>query len=180
MLIDFNLADEPKSLFSSFEEATSYLDSVCARMKVNHLSYWLVSTVDGTPDQVSWIATYDPSYMSYYMANYTPLGDPMFESSIAENSIIDWNQWLPTDPVSQTMEITAAKYGITKYGISIPLLDGDFGNVLFSVNVQSSDAEWGTLRSTLVARMRPFALYFHQRAKPLIESRKIKDMTFAA
>ena len=70
MLIDvIDLAKEPKSPFASFEEATRYLESACARMHVNHLSYWLVSTVDGTLDQVTWIATYDPAYMSHYMAN---------------------------------------------------------------------------------------------------------------
>ena len=180
MFDNFNLSDESKAPFLSFDEATNYIESACARMKVNHLSYWLVSTVDGTPDQVSWIATYDPAYMSYYMANYTPLGDPMFESSITENTIIDWSEWLPTDPVSQHMLPTAMKYGITKYGISIPLMDGEFGNVLFSVNVESSDAEWQELKLKLVAKLRPFAVYFHQRAKILIESRKLKDTGFAA
>jgi len=75
MQSDFDLANESRSAFATFEEATHYLEDVCARLKVNHLSYWLVHSIDGTPDQVTWITTYDPSYMSFYMANYTPLGD---------------------------------------------------------------------------------------------------------
>ena len=180
MPADFNLSDEPRTSFLSFDEANNYLESACSRMKVNHLSYWLVSTIDGIPDQVSWIATYDPAYMSYYMANYTPLGDPVFEKSIADNTIMDWGDWLPSDPVSRNLLAAAMKYGITKYGISIPLKDGAFGNVLFSVNVESSDAAWGELRSGLAAKFRPFAIYFHQRAKALIESRKLTDTGFAA
>ena len=60
---DFDLANELRSAFATFEEATHYLEDVCARLKVNHLSYWLVDSIDGMPDQVTWITAYDPSYM---------------------------------------------------------------------------------------------------------------------
>jgi Autoinducer binding domain len=174
---DFDLAAEPKSAFANFEEATLYLEYACARMKVNHLSYWLVHSIDGTPDQVSWIATYDPAYMSFYMSNYTPLGDASFETAIAENHVLDWAE---DDSTKQELLPTATKYGITKYGISFPLRDGDFGDVLFSVNVKSNDDEWELLHEDLIARFRPFAVYFHARAKPLIESRKFAEINFAA
>ena len=131
-IADFDLALEPKSAFASFEEATHYLEDVCARMKINHLSYWLVHSIDGTPDQVTWVATYDPAYMSFYMANYTPLGDRGFEIAITENLVLDW---AGDDPSGQDLLPTAHKYGITKYGISFPLRDGEFGDVMFSVNV---------------------------------------------
>ena len=180
LIAEFDLATEPRSAFASFEEATHYLEDACARMKVNHLSYWLVHSIDGTPDQVSWIATYDPAYMSYYMQNYTPLGDPTFESAISENSVADWSEWLPNDSMTQDLLPAAMKYGITKYGISFPLKDGDFGDVLFSVNVISTDEEWILLRGDLVAKFRPFALYFHGRARPLIQSRKFAEINFAA
>jgi hypothetical protein len=176
-IADFDLALEPKSAFASFEEATHYLEDVCARMKINHLSYWLVHSIDGTPDQVTWIATYDPAYMSFYMANYTPLGDRGFEMAIAENLVLDW---AGDDPSGQDLLPTAHKYGITKYGISFPLRDGEFGDVMFSVNVKSNDAEWELLQEDLIAKFRPFAVYFHGRARPLIQSRKFAEINFAA
>jgi len=177
LMSGFDLAKEPKSAFATFEEATHYLEDVCARLQVNHLSYWLVHSVDGTPDQVSWITTYDPAYMSFYMANYTPLGDSSFESAIAENQVLDWAE---DDSTKSDLLPTALKYGITKYGISVPLRDGDFGDVLFSVNVKSTDEEWGLQREDIVAKFRPFAVYFHGRAKPLIQSRKFAEINFAA
>jgi hypothetical protein len=174
---DFDLARESRSAFATFEEATHYLEDVCTRLKINHLSYWLVHSIDGTPDQVTWITTYDPAYMSFYMANYTPLGDSSFETSIAEGSVIDWAE----DEYSRSHLLpTAFKYGITKYGISFPLMDGEFGDVLFSVNVKSTDGEWILLREDLIAKFRPFAVYFHGRAKPLIQSRKFAEINFAA
>jgi hypothetical protein len=176
----FDLTKEPKDAFASFEEATRYLEQACASLNVLHLSYWLLSTVDGTPDQVTWIATYDPAYMSHYMMNYTPLGDPTFESSISENALLDWNEDITSDAVSQDLLNVAMKYGITQYGISIPLRDGDFGDILFSVNVKSTDEEWTLLKHDLVSRFRPFGHYFHERAKPLIASRKLSEIDFAA
>jgi Autoinducer binding domain len=177
---DFDLAHEPKSAFATFEEATHYLEDACARLKVNHLSYWLVHSIDGTPDHVSWISTYDPAYMSYYMMNYTPLGDPGFQTSIADNIFHDWDEVLHDDPMMQSLMPVAMKYGITRYGVSIPIKDSSFGDVLFSVSVKSNSEEWALLRDDLVAEFRPFAHYFHGRAKPLIESRKFAEINFAA
>lgn len=179
-LINMDLQKEPKGAFASFEEATRYLEQACARMKVNHLSYWLVSSVDGTPDQVTWISTYDPAYMSYYMMNYTPLGDPTFEMSISDNTLLDWDEATADDPTTQSLMTVAVKYGITRYGVSIPLKDGAFGDILFSANMISDNEEWPLLKEDLVSKLRPFAHYFHERAKPLIASRKISEINFAA
>ena len=178
--ISIDLLKEPKGAFASFEEATRYLEQVCTRIGIHHLSYWLVSNVDGVPDQVTWISTYDPAYMSYYMMNYTPLGDPTFEISINENMTLDWDEAFNDDEVSKNLMPVAMKYGITRYGVSIPLKDGKFGDVLFSVNVKSNDEEWSLLKEDLVSKLRPFAHYFHQRAKPLIASRKVAEINFAA
>ena len=177
LMSGFDLANEPKSAFATFEEATHYLEDVCARLMVNHLSYWLVHSIDGTPDQVTWITTYDPAYMSFYMENYTPLWDSSFETAIAENQVLDWAE---DDSTKSNLLPTALKYGITKYGISVPLRDGDFGDVLFSVNVKSTDEKWALQREDIVAKFRPFAVYFHGRAKPLIQSRKFAEINFAA
>jgi hypothetical protein len=149
-------------------------------MNINNLSYWLVHSIDGTPDQVTWISTYDPAYMSHYMMNYTPLGDPTFETAITDNTLLDWDEALLDDPMMQSLLPVAMKYGITRYGVSIPIKDSSFGDVLFSVNVKCNDEEWELLRDDLVARFRPFAHYFHARAKPLIESRKYNEINFAA
>lgn len=176
-IIDFDLASESRSAFATFEEATHYLEDVCARLKVNHLSYWLVHSIDGTPDQVTWIATYDPSYMSFYMANFTPVGDPGFEIAMVENLVLDWTEH---DSTKDELLPTALKYGITKYGVSFPMKDGEFGDVLFSVNVKCTDEEWELMREDIVAKFRPFAVYFHGRAKPLIQSRKFAEINFAA
>ena len=177
---DFDLAEEPKGAFVSFKEATRYLEDVCARLKVNQLSYNLVHFIDGTPDQVSWIATYDPAYMSHYLERYTQLGDPTFEIAFADNAVVDWAELLSSDPMWQELLPVATRYGITKYGVSFPLKDGDFGNLLFSVNVKSSDEDWILLRDSLAERFRPFAVYFHGRVKPLIQSREGAEMKFTA
>ncbi len=178
MFVDPDFASQPTGIFGSFEEATRYLERACALMDVNHLAYTLMRSVDGAPDLAAWVATYDPAYMSYYMENYTQFGDPTFETAFATNAVIDWVEMLARDPMSQELLPVAGRYGITKYGISIPVMDGDFGNALFSVNVKSNDEEWPAVRGSLVERFRPFAHYFHGRIKPLIESRKLAEFKF--
>jgi hypothetical protein len=178
MFVDPDFSTEPTGAFGSFEEATRYLEQVCARMKVSHLSYALIRSLDGSPDLLAWVATYDPAYMSYYMEHYTQLGDPAFDIAFATNAVIDWAEMAARDPVSQELLPVAARYGITKYGISIPLEDSDFGHVLFSVNVKSSDEEWPAVRDSLVERFRPLAHYFHGRIKPLIELRRLAEIDF--
>jgi hypothetical protein len=179
MFVDPDFTTEPTSAFASYDEATRYLEQVWSGMNVSHLAYALMRSIGGTPDLMAWVATYDPAYMSYYMEHHTQLGDPAFETAFADNSVIDWVEMLTHDPVSQELLAVSARYGITKYGISIPLMDGDVGNALFSVNVKSSDEEWPVLRESLVERFRPFAHYFHGRIKPLIESRKLAEMNFS-
>ena len=180
MRADFDLAAEPKSAFVSFEEATHYLEQACVRLEVHHLGYTLVHFIDGIPDQVSWIATYDPAYMSHYQEHYTQLGDPTVEIAFADNRVVDWVEMLSSDSMWQELLPVAIRYGITKYGISFPLKDGDFGNVLFSVNVKCNDEEWFGVRDNLLQKFRPFAVYFHGRVKPLIQSREFAEIKFTA
>ena len=177
---EFKLATEPKGAFVSFEAATHYLEEVCARLEVNHLSYHLVHSIDGVPDQISWIATYDPAYVGHYLKKYTQLGDPTFDIAFADNKVVDWAELLSTDSMWQELLPVATRYGITQYGFSFPLKDGDFGNVLFSVNVKCNDEEWKLLRDGLVQRFRPFAVHFHGRLKPLIQAREVAEINFTA
>jgi hypothetical protein len=177
---DLYISGESTSAFTSFEEATHYLEWACARLEVNHLAYSLVHSIDGTPDQISWIATYDPAYMSYYMEHYSHLGDPSVDTAFANNRIVDWAELLSSDSMWQDLFPMASRYGITKYGVSFPLKDGDFGNVLFSINVKSNDIDWPDVRNDLLRKFRPFAVDFHRRIKPLIQSRKLVEITFAA
>ena len=178
MFVDPDFTTEPTGAFASYDEATRYLEQVCAGMNVSHLAYALMRSIGGTPDLMAWVATYDPAYMSYYMEHHTQLGDPAFEAAFANNSVIDWAEMVARDPMSQELQPVAARYGITKYGVSIPVMDGDFGNVLFSVNVKSNDEAWPAVQGSLVQRFRPFAHYFHGRIKPLIESRKLGEIKF--
>jgi hypothetical protein len=178
MFVDPDSTIQPSGVFGSYEEATRYLERASALMDVNHLAYTLMRSVDGAPELGAWVATYDPAYMSYYMENHTQLGDPAFETAFATNAVIDWAELLTHDPVSQELLAVSGRYGITKYGVSIPVIDGDFGSVLFSVNVKSSDEEWPAVQGSLVQRFRPFAHYFHGRIKPLVESRKLEEFKF--
>ena len=82
------LAQATQLPFQTYEEATAFLEDSAFRASVTHLSYWCLQFVDGSPDHVVWVSTYDPIYMSQYMANFTPLGDPVLERVMDELSLI--------------------------------------------------------------------------------------------
>ena len=168
----FNAKKEPDGLFSSFEEATQYLERMCRVLGVKHLSYWSLSVVDGLPDQVTWIATYDPGYMAHYMGHYTPLGDPAFERAMERPIVIDWTELNAEDETALKIQTQAARFGIAKHGLSYPFRDGAPRQVMFSVNVECADADWPREKARVSAILCGFGHYFHERAKPLVDSRR--------
>ena len=170
----FNPAAESASSFASFTDATEFLEKCCRRFGVRHLSYWSISLEDGLPDQVTWIATYDPAYMSHYMGRYTPAGDPAFEAAQGGGGVIDWAEFSKDDQTAQAMHAAAARHGIAKHGLSYPIKDGEIGLVLFSVNCACSDAQWPAEKARVLEFLGPFAHYFHGRAKHMVESRQAK------
>ena len=163
--------------FQSIEEATSFLIRATMPEGVLHLSYWYLQYVDGSPDQVIWVATYDPSYMSFYMTNFTPLDDPVI-GRVMENKFVDWAEWFKTDQVAQSVSPVMARFGITKYGISIPLFAPDDDKIIFSACIASSDSDWPYQRNALARRMMLFAQTFDQRMRHLVSAGQQGDSVF--
>ena len=166
----FDASILPTRPFSSFAEATERLESLCRQLSVRHLSYWCVSYADDAPDQVTWIATYDPAYMNHYMSTYTPLGDPVFEMTA---EIIDWAKVNAADPAAQIMQDQASRYGIARNGFSYRFKDESGLFVLFSVNVDSAPGDWPWRRDALIEPIKALAHVIHQKAKPLVDSRRL-------
>ena len=168
----FEPRHEPKEAFTSFEEATQYLEKMAQIFMVRHFSYWSLSLLHGQPDQVTWIATYDPAYMAYYMGHYTPLGDPAFENASGKASMIDWSEPSAINPTTDAMKQAASRYGIAQHGLSYHFKDGPARNIMFSVNVDCSEADWPREKERVIGVISGLAHHFHMRAKPLVEARR--------
>jgi Autoinducer binding domain len=169
----FEPRNESREPFASFEDATQYLESKCRNFMVRHFSYWSLSLSGGLPDQVTWIATYDPAYMSYYMGHYTPLGDPAFETGGARTGVVDWSALNAKDDTALAIQEAAARYGIAKHGLSYLFTDGPARNIMFSVNVDCLDTQWQDEKARIIGAFCGFAHYFHGRAQQLVESRRL-------
>jgi hypothetical protein len=172
MLMNFEPRAEPKDAFASFEDATLYLEKMARVFMVRHFSYWSLSLSHGLPDQVTWIATYDPAYMAHYMGRYTPLGDPAFESGSAPAGVIDWSELNAQDGTALEIQQAAARYGIVKNGLSYHFKDGPNRNIMFSVNVDCLDSQWPEEKARIIGAFCGFAYYFHNRARQMVESRR--------
>lgn len=165
-LIDF---EKTTSHFQSMEEATTFLLKAAAEAKVRHLSYWYLQYQGGAPDQVIWSATYDPAYMNYYMSVFTPLDDPVI-SGVMNNKFVDWSEWFAVDHLAQKMNQVAVKYGLTRYGISMPLPAPNDDKIIFSVCADSNESDWPQQRNALALRFMPFARQFDKRMRKLVEA----------
>ena len=171
------LADAHLKPFSGYDQATAFLTEQAKRANVLHLSYWYLQFSDGTPDQVVWVSTYDPEYMNVYMKNFTPLGDPVIET-VMDDRIVDWAEWLPSGGTQAEIYEIAKNYGITKYGLSMPLQVDGQDKIIFSVCVNSDDISWPKNRAALVQQFKPFARRFDERIRPLIVSRRKGEAVF--
>jgi Autoinducer binding domain len=171
------LKSKSSSSFLSVEDATNYLLDHDEHLGVNHLSYWYLQYSDGLPDQVIWVATYDPAYMSYYMQHFTPVSDPVI-ASVMEDKYVDWSEWLSTDELAQDVAIIAPRYGITEFGISIPIAAKGHDKVIFSACMKSCKEDWPKDRMNLARRLLPFADQFHLRMQNLIVNERVDNSVF--
>jgi Autoinducer binding domain len=166
--------------FRSFEEATIHLRETAARGDVRHLSYWFLNFHKEYRDDVVWLSTYDPGYMSAYMKEYTPLGDPGINELLDQERVVDWPESIRTNPVCRRLYQTASRYGISKYGVSFTFDDPTGGSVVFSVNADQQVADWDAERSVIVERYRPFAREFHDRMRPLLRLAEFDHLSLCA
>ena len=164
-----NFDDRKWLPFQSIEEATNFLIRATTPEGVLHLSYWYLQYVEGSPDQVIWVATYDPSYMSFYMTHFTPLDDPVI-GQVMDNKLVDWAEWFQTDQVAQLVSPVMARFGITKYGVSVPLFVPGDDKIIFSACIASSDSDWPYQRNALARRMTLFAQTFDLRMRYLVNA----------
>jgi hypothetical protein len=171
------LRSKSSSSFLSVEDATNYLLDHDGQLGVSHLSYWYLQYSEGLPDQVIWVATYDPDYMSYYMQHFTPVNDPVI-ASVMEDKYVDWSEWLSSDELAQEVAVIAPRYGITEFGISIPIAASGQDKVIFSACMKSSKEDWPKDRTNLARRLLPFADQFHRRMQNLIVNESNEENVF--
>jgi Autoinducer binding domain len=154
--------------FRSFEEANQLLVETAQRSDVKHLSYWFLNLDGDDRDDIVWLSTYDPAYMSSYMHDYTPMGDPDIGALLGKAEIIDWTDSIKSNPVARRMYKAAGKFGISKFGVSFAFKDAEMGTVIFSVNSNSNTRDWSKQKEILVERFEHFAHDFHDRMRPLL------------
>ena len=178
--MSFDPFTENAAPFTSIKQATDYLEQACGRFGAENLSYWSVRLLDGLPDEVTWIATYSPEYMSHYMRSYTPAEDPIFTGAALKRFVIDWSDLNATGAIAQSIHAEAKKYGISTHGLSFPFRSQSGSSILFSATANCTDAQWPERRRTLAIELHLFAHHFHLRADPLVNAGRMNMVSVAA
>jgi DNA-binding CsgD family transcriptional regulator len=168
MVSHFDIFSEASRPFADNNESADYLLKAREKFNVLNLSYWFLGKSCQLPDRITWLSTYNQDYMSVYMRDYTPQGDPAFNMCFGRLLPLDWAELRDSDETAISIHNTAEQYGIGKQGISFPIRDPGFGEAMFSVNFECDDRHWGTVRNDLVNVFHLFAHYFHLRMKDVI------------
>ncbi|MFT3986858.1 helix-turn-helix transcriptional regulator [Aestuariivirga sp.] len=155
------------------DESRKYLLRAREKFDVLNLSYWFLGTSAQTPDRMTWLSTYDETYTSIYMRDFSPLGDPAFNICFSRQLPLDWAEVRASDNSVEEIHHVAESFGIGRQGISIPIRDEGFGHAMFSVNFECEDRHWGEMRQVLANGLHLFAHYFHQRVKDVISQRPL-------
>ncbi len=173
MITHFDIFSEVSRPFADAAESGDYLRGARQKFNVLNLSYWFLGASKQLPDRLTWLSTYDENYMSAYMRDYTPLGDPAFTICFDRLLPLDWAEIRDADETAKAIHHTAEQFGIGRQGISFPIRDPGFGEAMFSVNFECDDREWLSIRSDLVNVFHLFAHYFHLRMKDVISGRPV-------
>lgn len=173
MAAHFDIFTEASQPFANANESALYLRQAREKFNVQNLSYWFLGSSTRIPDRLTWLSTYDEQYMSIYMRDYSPLGDPAFDVCFTRLMPLDWAEIREADDTTKSIHHTAEKYGIGKQGISFPIRDPGFGEAMFSVNFECDDQHWNEVRHDLVNVFHLFGHYFHLRMKDVILGRPV-------
>lgn len=163
----FRASQEP---FSDEAEGASFLRSARDRLGVLNLSYWFLGSSSAAPDRMSWYSTYDQTYTSIYMRDFSPLKDRAFQLCFSRLLPLDWDEVRHSDQTVESIHQLAERFGIGRHGISVPIRDAGLGDALFSINFDCDADAWDGMRRQLASEAHLFAHYFHQRMKGVVST----------
>ena len=167
----FDIFNASLSPFASMAESTAFLQTARDRFGVLNLSYWFLGASREVPDRMTWLSTYDESYVKIYMRDYTPMKDRAFQVCFQRLLPLDWDDVRNTDESVKHIHDVAEQFGVGRHGISIPIRDSGVGDAMFSINFECEDHHWNEVRQKLVNSIHLFAHYYHMRMKDVIAAR---------
>lgn len=173
MMNHFDIFNASLAPFANAGESADFLRSARDRFGVLNLSYWFLGASPEIPDRMTWLSTYDESYMALYMRDYTPLKDRAFQICFQRLLPLDWDEVRNSDRTVQHIHEIAEQYGIGRHGISIPIREPGVGDAMFSINFECEDRHWAEVRQDLVNNIHLFAHYYHLRMRGVIAAQPV-------
>ena len=114
MITHFDIFSEVSRPFADAAESGDYLRGARQKFNVLNLSYWFLGASKQLPDRLTWLSTYDENYMSVYMRDYTPLGDPAFTICFDRLLPLDWAEIRDADNHPDGVMPTTSSIGNTE------------------------------------------------------------------
>jgi len=150
-LINLGIAERTDQGFSD------YLDTLCDQLELDHASYCAINTV---ADTVQGFANYPVAWIEHYMGNGLQNLDPTIGVSARSIAPVDWSKFRNHAGFKDVF-VNGRDFGITDRGLTVPIR-GPYGECgLLSVTRDTSEREWGLLKSKILGTLQTSAVTMH-------------------
>ena len=145
------------TLPSKSENYVSYIDQMCDQLDLDFGSYASINPVTGA---VVGYANYPDPWKQFYMKGNLHRVDPTLHKASLSIAPVDWQRFERDEKFNSVFQ-TAADFGITPRGLTVPIR-GPFGDRgLFSVTRSCSQAEWDKLKRHIIGNLQTAAVHLH-------------------
>lgn len=134
-----------------------YLDSLCNELELDYASYCAINTVSNS---VQGFANFPTAWVEHYMSNGMQNLDPTIAVSAQSIAPVDWSRFKNHQNFNNVFQ-DAREFGISDRGLTVPIR-GPYGECgLLSVTRDTSEREWGLLKSKIVTNLQTAAVTMH-------------------
>ena len=136
---------------------TEYLNTLCDKLELDYASYCAINTVS---DTVQGFANYPVEWIEHYMGNGLQNLDPTIGVSSRSIAPVDWSRF-KTHAGFKDVFVNGRDFGITDRGLTLPIR-GPYGECgLLSVTRDTSERDWGFLKSKILTTLQTAAVTMH-------------------
>lgn len=148
---------------ATFEELNDLVVSLRETLDVEHLVY---HSVNSTGEQYAAL-TYDPKWVSHYVANEYERVDPVVQACYRRFHPIDWKQLDWSGKAARGFLGEAMDAGVGNQGLSIPIRGPSGQFALFSISDRRDDAAWARFTGDRLPALILTSHYINQKALEL-------------
>ena len=146
------------------QELGDALKAIASEIEIRHIAYLpFASNKTCEPSLATAIATYSPAWRTHYFLNDYLRIDPVVAHGRNALLPFDWETLPRRDPAVEAFFVDAARHGVGRNGLSIPVRDRD-ARALVSFTSDHEPTEWNRYKLRNMASLQKLSRLIHEAA----------------